>query len=132
MRISDPLLRLAAACGLILYAVLVAAFPDLLPWTVSGPDVQGVALVMGSALQVVTGFVTAPDTTLTAWTLGAGDTLTVKNAPDGKPIRLVQAWGDWQTAGVLRILSTRMHDALQGIRLNGVASEVEPLLPWSV
>ena len=77
------------------------------------------------ALQIISGFVTAPSTTATALTLAAGDSLQIKNAP--KNGILLTAWGDWQTAGMLRIRSPRMHDNVQGLRLEGVASEVYPL-----
>ena len=84
---------------------------------------------MGKALEVINGFVTAPDTTLTALTMGAGDTLTIRNAPLDSNILLLQAWTDNQTAGTLRIRSARLHDNVEGIRLDASASEVKPLLP---
>ncbi len=84
---------------------------------------------MGKALEMLNGFVTAPSTTLTALTMGAGDTLVVRNAPLDSSIMLVQAWQDNQTAGVLRIRSPRLHDNVEGIRLDASASEVKPLLP---
>jgi len=37
---------------------------------------------------------------------------------------------DQQTAGYLRIRSSRLHDAAQGIRLYSVASDVENLIPY--
>lgn len=84
------------------------------------------------ALEILTGFVTAPDTTLTALTMATGDSLTIRNAPSGASIKLLQAWADEQTAGILQIRSPRMHDDVQGIRLRPVASEVDPLLPMGV
>lgn len=81
------------------------------------------------ALELITGFVTAPSTTFTAWTLASGNSLTIRNAPLETNIRLLSAWADQQTAGNLRIRSPRLHDNVQGIRLLAVASEVEPLLP---
>lgn len=83
---------------------------------------------MGLAMQVVSGFVTAPSSTFTALTLGSGDSLTVRNHPRGRGW-LLNAWADHQTAGNLRILSAQMHDNVQGLRLFSVASEVAPLLP---
>ncbi len=87
---------------------------------------------MGKGFEVVTGFVTAPGATLTAWTLAAGVSLQVKNCPFEAPIWLMQMWGDWQTAGVLRVTSPRLHDNVQGIRVTGVASEVKPLMASGV
>lgn len=85
---------------------------------------------MGKALEVLTGYVTAPSTTLTALTMGAGNVLTVRNAPLGSDVRLLQAWADVQGVGTLRIRSPRLHDNVQGIRLDTTVSDVSPLLPY--
>jgi len=85
---------------------------------------------MGSALELLTGFVTAPGTTLTALTMAAGNTLTVRNAPIDTDIRLLQCWADNQGAGTLRIRGPEFHDNVQGIRLDVTVSDVKPLLPW--
>lgn len=87
---------------------------------------------MGKALEVISGHATAASTTLTALTMHSGDTLTVRNAPIDSKIMLLNAWGDWQTAGNLRIRSPRLHDNVQGLRLFGVASEVQPLIPRTI
>lgn len=84
---------------------------------------------MGKFMQVLTGFVTAPSTTLTAVGMGSGDSLQVKGNKDNSVVKMVAAWADNQTAGYLRIRSTRMHDAAQGIRLRSVASDCENLIP---
>lgn len=84
---------------------------------------------MGKALEVVTGFVTAPGTTLTAWTLAAGNTLTVRNAALTTEILLLQMWADNQGAGTLRVRSPKLHDNVQGIRMDITVSDVSPLLP---
>ncbi len=84
---------------------------------------------MGKALELITGFVTAPSTTFTALTLATGNSLTVRSHPFEARASIIQAWADVQAAGALRIRSPRMHDQVQGIRLDTVASEVVPLLP---
>jgi len=84
---------------------------------------------MGKALEIITGRVVAPSTTLTALTMSAGDSLTIRNAPIDSEIMLLQAWADNQTSGTLRIRSPRMHDNVEGLRLDVLTSEVKPLLP---
>jgi hypothetical protein len=84
---------------------------------------------MGKALEVINGRVVAPGAVLTPWTLAAGDSLTVRNAPLDSQILLLQAWADNQAAGTLRIRSPRLHDNVEGIRLGVVLSEVRQLLP---
>lgn len=83
---------------------------------------------MGRALQVLSGYVTAPSTTITALTMGSGDSLTVRSFDKGNAW-LLQAWQDNQTAGTLRIKSPRMHDDVQGIRLQAGAANPRPLMP---
>jgi hypothetical protein len=81
------------------------------------------------ALEMLVGRVVAPDTTITGLTMNTSNSLTVRNTPDGTAIKLLQAWVDSQTAGTLRIRSPRLHDDVEGIRINSFASEVSPLLP---
>lgn len=82
------------------------------------------------AWELLTGRVTAPGATLTAVTVNTGNSLTIRNTTDEADIRLVQAWGKHQTAGIIRIRSPRLHDNVQGIRLFDVVSEAAPLLPY--
>lgn len=82
------------------------------------------------AIELLAGFVTAPSSTLTALTMAAGNTLTIRNAPDGADIRLLQAWVDQQTSDAMRIRGPQFHDNVEGIRFTGVASEIDPLIPW--
>jgi hypothetical protein len=84
---------------------------------------------MGQALELITGFVTAPSTTFTDWTLASGNSLTVRNAKQESDIFLLNAWADNQTAGTLRIRSPKLHDNVQGIRMGVSASDVVPLMP---
>jgi hypothetical protein len=87
---------------------------------------------MGKALELLTGFVTAPGTTLTALTMATGNSLTVRDAAADAEIRLLNTWVDAQAAGVWRVTSPRLHDTTQGIRFTIVASEPEPLFPKGV
>lgn len=87
---------------------------------------------MGKGMQVISGFVTAPSTTLTAWTMASGDTLAIRNTPEGNPIHLLNAWCDNQAAGFLRIRSALLHDNVVGITAGIMASEVLPLMPMGM
>jgi len=84
---------------------------------------------MARALEIIGGYATAPSTTVTALTMFAGNSLTIRNAPLESDVKLLQVWADVQGAGYLRIRSPRLHDNVQGIRLYTVVSEVQPLLP---
>lgn len=86
---------------------------------------------MGAAMELIIGYVTQPNTTFTAWTMGSGNSLTMRNAPSGR-IELLQLWADNQTAGNLRVRSPHFHDNVQGMRFYVKASKVEPLMPWGM
>lgn len=83
---------------------------------------------MGKAMQMITGFVTAPSTTLTAWTLASGDTLAVRNFAEGTQARLLNFWGCNQTAGQIQVKSPLFHDDQNGIQLGVTAASVFPLM----
>lgn len=87
---------------------------------------------MGKALEILAGFATAPSTTFTALTMGAGNLLTIRNAPLESDVKLLQVWALNQAAGTLRIRSPRLHDNVQGIRLDITLGDPKPLFPWGV
>lgn len=80
-------------------------------------------------LELLSGFVTAPDTTQVALTMASGNSLTIRNAAPDSRISLLQAWADVQGAGILRARSPLLHDNVQGLRFRTVVSEVDPLFP---
>lgn len=84
---------------------------------------------MPAALELLTGFATAPDTTATAVTMAAGNSSTIRAFDTSKMARLLDAWADVQGAGYVRFRSPKLHDAVQGIRLATTVSDVSPLLP---
>jgi len=75
---------------------------------------------------------TAINTTIAALAAVTGDSLTVPHFPDTKKGSLLQLWADVQTAGTLRIRSPKMHDNVNGIRIDTIASDPTPLLPFGV
>lgn len=91
---------------------------------------------MGAAMEVITGFTTAPDTAnFVAATVAPGDSFGVRSAPMEAGVYLMQAWMDAQgKAGVagFRVRSPRLHDNVRGITADIVPSEVDPALPWGI
>lgn len=85
-----------------------------------------------SQLNVITGRVTNPGSTLTALTADTGDSFTVKNFPAEDRGWILAAWAQAATPGVLRIRSPQLHDVGQGIRLRTVAAPARNLLPQKV
>jgi hypothetical protein len=80
-------------------------------------------------LNVITGRVTNPGTTLTALTADTGDSFTVKSFSFSDTAEIVDAWGQTATPGVLRIRSPRLHDVAQGIRLRTDTTTARSLIP---
>lgn len=81
------------------------------------------------ALEMITGRVTAPNTTLSALTMNTGNSRTIRNTKIDKPIVLLDIWTKNQTAGIFRLRSPLLHDNVQGIRLGAQADQVVPLMP---
>lgn len=84
---------------------------------------------MGLALEIVSGAVTAPGATFTAWTMATGNSLTVRNTPFDARIQLLNLWGFNQVAGRLRLRSPKLHDNVQGIRAFITATDTKELMP---
>lgn len=82
------------------------------------------------AMQIQTYQGTAINTTLAALTALSGDSLAVSNFALGKKALLLQLWADVQAAGTLRVRSPKFHDNVNGIRIDTIASDAKPLLPW--
>jgi hypothetical protein len=82
------------------------------------------------ALQVQTYSGTAINTTLAALTALSGDSLAVANFALGKTALLIQLWADVQAAGTLRVRSPKMHDNVNGVRVDTIASDPRPCMPW--
>lgn len=84
---------------------------------------------MGKALELLTGIVTAPSTTLTALVMAGTDSLTVRNFNDPAKAQLLTNWTDSQGIGQFQIRSPRLHDNVQGITIGTQISEPRPLMP---
>lgn len=84
---------------------------------------------MGMSLQVVTGYVANPSTTVTAVAANSGESLTIPSFNVQSHAYLCAPWSPGATAGIGRIRSPRFHDAAQAIRMQRGAAVFEPLLP---
>lgn len=84
------------------------------------------------AMQMVTFQGTAIGTSIVGLSPVTGDSAAVPNFDLGKRAWLLQAWADVQTAGTLRVRSPKFHDNVNGIRIDTIASDARPLLPWGV
>lgn len=78
---------------------------------------------------MITGRATAPSTTLTALTMAAGNSLTIRNTSLQADIRMVDMWAFNNAAGIFRIRSPKLHDNVQGIRYRVVAADPVSLFP---
>ncbi|MGA2329175.1 MAG: hypothetical protein ABSH05_23185 [Bryobacteraceae bacterium] len=87
---------------------------------------------MGKALECLCGFATAPGTTPTNLTMAIGNSLTIRNAPLTSLPLLLAVWTNQFGAGVLRIKSPRLHDNVQGVRLNTLALNPNALWPLGI
>jgi hypothetical protein len=83
---------------------------------------------MGAAIDTVVGTVTAPGAAITATAAATGDSFAVRNTNPGVGIWLLNMWALNNVAGVMRVRSPRLHDNVQGIRSQVIASVPLPLL----
>ncbi len=83
---------------------------------------------MPHALELVSGRVTAPGGTLTALTMAAGNSATVRMADLKSTAALISTWAFNNAAGIWRIRSPKLHDNVQGLRYRITASD--PISEW--
>jgi hypothetical protein len=87
---------------------------------------------MPHALEVVSGFVTAPGATFTAWTMAAGNSAQVRSANINAKVGLVNMWAMNQAVGDLRVRSPRLHDVNMGIRARISVGNSGPRYPGQI
>jgi len=81
-----------------------------------------------AAIETISGFVTAPSTTFTAPTFSGGSA-TIRNFSSGNAWLLTAICTQNTSSGALRIRSPRLHDFVNGIRLQNPQANNMPLLP---
>lgn len=84
---------------------------------------------MGLGMELISGRATAPGATLTALTMAAGNSLTVRFANLNSKIYLINMWAQNNAAGIFRVRSPKLHDNVQGIRYRIDAADPVPLFP---
>lgn len=82
--------------------------------------------LMGPALEVISGLVTAPGATLTNLTMASGNSATVRNTSSTSLIALISHWAATQAEGISIIKSPKLHDNVQGIRNTIISGDVRP------
>jgi hypothetical protein len=80
-------------------------------------------------MELISGRATAPGSTLTALTMAAGNSLTIRNTALTADIRMIQMWAENNAAGIFRIRSPKLHDNVQGIRYRITATDPNALMP---
>jgi hypothetical protein len=85
----------------------------------------------GPGVELIAGFATAPAAVFTPLTMSGGTNRVVRNTDLTKQIRLLNTWTDVQGVGSWRIKSPKLHDNVQGIRLDTTVSDVVPMLPFN-
>lgn len=85
-------------------------------------------LCMPHALELVAGQVTNPAGAITALTMNAGNSATVRNADLSSQAALIQTWANFHNIGLWRIRSPKLHDNVQGIRWRIPVSDPSPLM----
>lgn len=83
---------------------------------------------MGKALQLVSGYVTAPSTSFTAVTPSPNDLLAINDYQPGSEAWLINAWANITPGGTIRMRSPNFHDDVNGISLIAAAAQSVPLM----
>lgn len=84
---------------------------------------------LGVGMEVISGAATAPGAVFTAWTVAAGNSLTIRSAPLDSKIYMINAWGFNQVTGAMRIRSPRLHDFQQAMRFRIAATNSDARYP---
>lgn len=87
---------------------------------------------MGSGVELIAGQSAVLGAAGVVYTPVTGDSYTIRHAEGESKIQLLNAWveGLATAVAVLRIRSPLLHDNVEGIRLQSIDADVDPLLPW--
>jgi hypothetical protein len=84
---------------------------------------------MGLAMEVISGYAVNASTTLTALTMGSGDSNVVRSFSPTSGAWLLDQWAQGATKGYIRTISPRLHDNVYGVTLAYAAALPVPLWP---
>ena len=84
---------------------------------------------MGKVFEIVTGRVTNPGATITGLTANTNTSYTVRSYTHASSAWLLGMWAQQATAGVVRVRSPKMHDAVQNLRYQSAAAVIRNLMP---
>ena len=87
---------------------------------------------MGKVVELLAGQATAPGAAITAVTMAAGITNVVRSVNQDQNPSLLTLWSDNQAAGIIRVMSPRMANNNQGIHLDTVIGQLDPIIPISL
>jgi hypothetical protein len=82
-----------------------------------------------SAIEIISGYVTAPSTTITALTMNGNDSKTIRNFDVNKKARLLNLWANNQAVGIMEMKAPAFHDNVRGLYFDVTAAAPNPLLP---
>lgn len=84
---------------------------------------------MGRAIEIISGTVTNPGSSLAQWVMNQGDSAQVRNFNLSSRAEWEDAWASSATAGTLEVKSPKLHDNVQNVLLGVPAATPDPLLP---
>lgn len=84
---------------------------------------------MGTAVEMTAAQATFENNVITALVAAAGQSLVIKNADLRSDLRLLTFWAYTQAAGITRIKSPRLHDNVNGIRMQTLTKAPQPFIP---
>lgn len=83
---------------------------------------------MGAALEIIGGQVTSAAATIETLIAAVGDSFTLRAFNDADGAQLVNFWAQEATPGFVRVRSPRLHDNVQGIRLQNPSTHPRALM----
>ncbi|MGB9772307.1 MAG: hypothetical protein ACPLX7_10105 [Candidatus Kapaibacteriota bacterium] len=81
-----------------------------------------------AAIEIISGSVTAPGSTLQVTSPVIGDTYQIKNVPTDSKIMLAGIWANTRAAGFISLTSPQLHDTTVGMKMSVTPNNQYPIL----